>query len=354
MPGRAFHLWPDLDQRLWERAHQQGRSLLEVGGATAWRPATSDSVAKGWGVFLAFLDGIGELDPTVRPPARITPDRYRRFIEAQQAVGNRNTSIVERCYELRMALNVMETAQSDALQWLVMPGGRPIGAWVPGRPVRKPVPDATVLAQWARDLIAESGVAADTLRQAHCLRDGLIIGLLAERAPRIASLSGMTLDTHLLRHNAGFRVGFRGEDMKAGKPLDYDLPADLCPAMDAYLRTGRLAFGATQAVSAVWVKEGGQAFGKAGIETMIRRRSEARFGKPFGPHAFRHALATTAINLLPEQPGLAAAILGNSHRVVERSYARADTVIAARAFQEMLAEQRAALRDVAEDLFARY
>jgi hypothetical protein len=42
---------------------------------------------------------------------------------------------------------------------------------------------------------------------------------------------------------------------------------------------------------------------------MIGRLSKARFDITFGPHRFRHAIATTAPLHAPEYPGLAAPLL---------------------------------------------
>lgn len=349
MGGRRFDQWPELDQRLWEKAHHRGASLLDLGAATSWRDATRVGVEKTWGIFLAFLDGTGELDPRLPPSARTTPERFLRFIQAQQALSNRNTSIVERCYELRMALNVMEPDESDALRWIVAPGGRPIGEWLPGRPARKLVPDASVLAQWARDLMVQRDCVADPMSKARMLRDGLIIGVLAERAPRVNSLSRMELGEHVTRHNGGFRLRFKGADMKAGNRLEYDLPYDLAEAMETYLQEARPLLCSHQSCAALWIGANGQPFGRDGIEAMIRRRTKTRFGRSFGPHAFRHALATSAINLRPSQPGLAAAILGNSHQVVERSYARADRVVAGQDFVATIANLRATLPDLSAE-----
>ena len=92
---------------------------------------------------------------------------------------------------------------------------------------------------------------------------------------------------------------------------------------------------------------------KEHIAQMIMRRSFARFGEPFGPHSFRHALATTAINLMPANPGIAAAVLGNSHRVVEQHYARADRLLAGKSYLSAVDAARAASRELAEAAFAR-
>ena len=61
--------------------------------------------------------------------------------------------------------------------------------------------------------------------------------------------------------------------------------------------------------------------------------SKARFGVTFGPHRFRHAIATTAPLRAPEHPGLAAPLLGISKEVVETHYNRSQQFAAVLTFQ---------------------
>jgi hypothetical protein len=55
----------------------------------------------------------------------------------------------------------------------------------------------------------------------------------------------------------------------------------------------------------------------------IRLLSRQRFGESFGPHRFRHAIATTATLRDPDHPGLAVGVLGISGAVLEEHYNRA-------------------------------
>ncbi len=77
------------------------------------------------------------------------------------------------------------------------------------------------------------------------------------------------------------------------------------------------------------------------------------FGKAFGPHRFRHAMGTTAPVVDPAHPGVAAAILGISGRMVEKHYNLARQEDVARKFHASLRKNRTATQSVARREFGR-
>jgi hypothetical protein len=48
--------------------------------AASWAPATSVIIASGYGRFLSFLAGTGNLDPTAFPAERITRPRVEAYV----------------------------------------------------------------------------------------------------------------------------------------------------------------------------------------------------------------------------------------------------------------------------------
>jgi hypothetical protein len=79
----------------------------------------------------------------------------------------------------------------------------------------------------------------------------------------------------------------------------------------------------------------------------IRLLSRQRFGESFGPHRFRHAIATTATLRDPDHPGLAVGVLGISGAVLEEHYNRAGQSQAVTMFDQAAARRRARLRRAA-------
>ena len=133
----------------------------------------------------------------------------------------------------------------------------------------------------------------------------------------------------------------------------YDLPPGLVGHVEHYLRVERpqLLHGSDH--DWLWVGRNGAPLREAGIERVIRRLSEKKFGRAVGPHSFRHAMGTTAPMADPRNPAVAAAILGNSKRVAEKSYNLGRQVEAALEFQASVMEDRRQSAAIARRGFAR-
>ena len=139
----------------------------------------------------------------------------------------------------------------------------------------------------------------------------------------------------------GWRLAFRTEDIKTQRPVEYALPANLVPCLERYVAVERPELLQGRRHDWFWVNCQGERLGSRAIEGSIRRASRARFGAAFGPHRFRHSLATTVAYADPANPGLAAAVLAISEPVVEAHYNRARQDQAARRFQDILRRERA-------------
>ena len=80
----------------------------------------------------------------------------------------------------------------------------------------------------------------------------------------------------------------------------------------------------------------GKPLERKGIKAMVGRLSKARFDVTFGPHRFRHAIATAAPLRAPEHPALTASLLGISKDVLETHYNRSQQVSAVLTFQAII------------------
>ena len=326
--------WPAIDRSLWEAARPD--SLL--GGsdyAAQLRPVLLDR---------------GALDPTVPPAARVTPANAQAFLEALQACGNANSTIIVRLFDLRAALRIMQPEVDT--DWLTSPGGQ--GLHQRFTIVRRElfVPHSRELYEWGLELMDHVRTGAG-LRHRTTFRNGLIIALLAARAPRIRALSEMRLGRNLDRHQTKIRIIFHEDNTKTGNHLEYGLPDRLNAEMTHYLdvvRPALLARGA-HAHDSLWVGPAGAPFGLRGIQQMYRRATAGRFRVAFGPHRARHAMATTAPIADPTHPAAPAAMLGSSAAAVEAHYNRGQQEIAARRLQASITEQRKRTRLIAERAF---
>ena len=89
----------------------------------------------------------------------------------------------------------------------------------------------------------------------------------------------------------------------------------------------------------VWLSKRGQALSQKGIQERIAARSLKRFGVTFGPHRFRHAIATTAALKMSDHKDLAASQPEHLAWGGPNEYNRADQVAATLRFHAMLDDE---------------
>jgi hypothetical protein len=202
--------------------------------------------------------------------------------------------------------------------------------------------------------------ARDRLAQ---YRDGLIICLLAARAPRKRSLAAMQLGKHLFKVNDKWRLKFEPADVKNRRWIEVGLPQTLTPWIDRYVSEIRPALldrrcegnkkrphlGQSQAV---WLSTDGSALTEDSLSGAIWSRSGRKFDKPFATHRFRHAIGTHAPADDPEHPGLATSLLAISGAIHQKHYNRAQDHIAETRFNENLRKERAKNLTLARRLLA--
>src|SRR3954452_19832435 len=73
--------WPQADRAAWERAISPASLLDDEGGlAASWRPGSREAVLRSYGRWLGFLARHGDLDASVEPADRMTPERIRAHV----------------------------------------------------------------------------------------------------------------------------------------------------------------------------------------------------------------------------------------------------------------------------------
>ena len=346
---RNLKAWPDIDRALWRVGLLPGDILDDPKYAARLRPSTIASTTKGYQRWLAFLHAEGRLDARVPPAARVSEENVRRYMAAMRDARYRNSTMITKMTELRAALHILQP--DSEFGWLTSPGGRSLGSLLPVERRPMQVPSSKVLYEWGQTLMqaALDQPHPDLRRIGY--RDGLLIALLAARAPRIRAMASLRLGQHLVLIDDGYRLVFKAEDIKTGRPLEYDLPAGLSSAIEHYVSVPRAELLAGQSHDWFWVDACGRPLSQSQLGNIIRRRSKQRFGTAFGPHRFRHAMGTTAPLVDPANPGVASAILGISVRMVEEHYNRAGQVEAALRFHSSLRDERARTRALAQKEF---
>lgn len=339
--------WPAQDRAKWEAALAATHGRFSARGPAArLAPAAIEKVQEGYGRWLGFLRHQGWLDPLAGLAERPTEARAATYFDTLRALGNRDYTIAGRFQELRMALGIM--APGTDFGWMTRPGGVPLRQRLAMEKRPQQVHHSEALFIWGVELMQQALTLNGPRRRQVMLRDGLLIALLARRAPRMRSLLAMRLGRQLRRDDDGWWIALEAADVKNHRSLDYPVPAALIPWFDRYIQVERVELLAGGHEDAVWINWGGAPLGEAGLDKRIRSWSAARFGQTnaFGPHRFRHCLATTAPITLPEAPAVGSTVLGITASVFREHYDRGGRALAARAYLDGLAADRQEAREV--------
>jgi hypothetical protein len=349
--------WPTKDYALWMAgiAPQTAIRCRRLHAATLCSTSI-EHARKGYGRFLSVLAAHGQLNLDAAPADRATFETVALFFDTLVDAGNVPNSIKARLFHLRMALRIMVPGQD--FDWLTRPDDCALDTLLPFEPKDdKFTPSAVALFRWGLRLMQAPEPDAwpeldhDRMEICRTFRNGLIIALLACRAPRLGSLAGMRLEKNLYLHNGECWVCLESEIVKNKRQVEYSLPPELTPYITRYLAEIRPQLLDPTKSDAVWGNGDGGEFTYRAIGTMIFRQSGREFGQSFGPHRFRDALATTLAEADHQNPGLAAVVLGISERVVTVHYRQARQGNAARKLQMNLVEERERTRAMARRSF---
>ncbi len=342
--------WPDIDRQIWQAAFTAGDILEGPYYAASLRPATVRTARESYKRWLKFLLTTGRLDPLASPMARVTRHAVTAYV-LQMHDTHCNAALITQLSALRTALRILHP---DAdFRWLTAPGGQSLASLLPVSKKPIQVISSRILYKWGRLLMRDALAEAHPEQRRLTFRDGLLIALFAARAPRVRSIASLCLGKTVVKIGGTYRLVFEPDDVKTGRRIEYDAPAGLSAALDRYIAVERMELLAGKSHQAFWLDKYGEPLKVPRISQMIRCRSKQRFGKEFGPHRFRHAMGTMAPLLDPAHPGVAAAILGISGRMVERHYNRASQADVAYRFHTTLREQRTSLQSLAWREFER-
>lgn len=332
--------WPESDRHLWVAGTTRGpRSYKGASYASHLSQKSIDKAHDGYGRYLGFLAWRGELDHDAHPAERVTRERVEAFVALMRALRNADYTIIGRIDELLSAMRILVPEREFG--WLTNPDGQSLRSSfaMERREIR--VYHSAELYAWGLALIETAAEAGTPAKRAMQVRDGVMIAILASRAPRLRSITAMRIGVHLILSDDRYRAVFEWGDMKNRAPIDYLLPRSLTPHLSRYLAIERHELLGSQSHDALWVGQDGAPMRNTAIKTMIRARSAKRFEEAFGIHRFRHCLGTTAALVDPTHPGIAPAVLNITAAKWEKHYNLADQVIAAGALQDAVAKARA-------------
>jgi integrase/recombinase XerD len=344
--------WPDEDRRLW----QAGTEAADVFGKQPivqgkFAPATLNKYMEAYSRWLAFLQSRGLLNAAASPAARVTRSNVQAYFNAGRQAGNASTTTLLRLRDLRAALRIL-LPEID-FRWLIAPDGQSLASLLPAGRRSFPIIDSDVLYKWGHAVMQEALDNPNPGHRAIGFRNGLLITVFAARAPRLRSMAALQIGKGLIRNGDAYRIIFEKADMKTPRPLEYDAPVGLTIAFAHYLGVERCTFLNGEDHGWLWISGNGKRLSESRIQRIIRKLSKERFGISFGPHRFRHAMATSGPLKDPDHPGIAAGILDISGRIAQAHYNRANKAKSAKMLQAGLREDRKETRSLAMRAFAK-
>jgi hypothetical protein len=338
-----FNEWPPADQAAWTWGCTPGDQFDDSRPGSTLRADTLSKIRKGYGRFLCFLAARGRLDPDQPPLARVTRPRLCAYFHALRRAGNADYTIIGRFDELYRAIRIL--APGNDVSWILKPAGATVFALLPKTRRPRLVPDSGVMLAWALSLMDAARSRPAQGSPLTDYRDGLLLAMLASRGRRLRSMSLLRVGREVIRRHEHYRVELTPDQVKTNTADHFNLPEALTPYIRHYLNVVRPALLAGQSLDAFWVNRDGMTMTAKAIQTQVCERTRRRFGQAFGPHRFRHAIATTAALRASDFPGLGAGVLGITRQTVEKSYNLAGQVRATLTIGRAIKRRHQALKD---------
>ena len=337
-----FEHWPSEDQLAWRANGALADPFDDAHYGSGLSAETLDKTAKGYGRYLGFLMYNGMFDSDIAPLARVTRRRLAAYYKFLREAGNADYTIIGRFDELYRAMRILSPGKDVC--WIRRPCGQTIYSMLPKAKRDILVPDSAVLLKWGIQMMETSGAKQTEVEQLCAFRDGLLISMLASRARRLRSMQLIRLGKELVWQGGVYRLELNATQVKTKKPDRIDFPAYLTAYINRYVNNIRPGLLAGRQCEQFWLGARGGPWTAKAIQGQILHHSRIRFGVAFGPHRFRHAIATTSAIADAGNPGLAAAVLGISSEIVKESYNRCGQIQAAQNFSKLMDARQLALR----------
>ena len=325
--------WPAKDQHLWNEALRVGDILEGSGPAAHWRPDSQRETAKSYGRWLTFLIRRQLLKSDTLPGMRVSEQALRDYIaELQTQVAS--ITVARRIRDLAGIIKVMDLDHMpaylpravSALYSLASPSRNKWSKFV--------APDK--LYRLGLKLMKEAEEDACRRRDwsASKYRDGLIICILAARAPRRRNLVMIRIGVHLLRMEGCYALHYSGEEMKGGRASEKKLPAELTTFVDRYLDHWRSILLKGKVTDRLWISYLGRPMAEGAVYDKVRAVTLHELGIQFNLHSARHALATQVAITYPENVGIVTPLLDHADpRTAEEAYNLSDSLSATTDYQ---------------------
>lgn len=338
---RLVEEWPAADQDAWARACRPARLFAGRGRATRWSSTTRRNAEKGYGLYIAYLEGLGQIDLHASPAGRLGRELLEAYADA--LIGRlKSSSIADRLRDLHEAVRVMwpDTNHED-LRVLVR-------HWqaIARRDERiAPTivsPSDIFEAGLQRMKRVSEAVYEKRDVQAVQFGDGLMMSMLASKPLRPRNLRATRIGVHLLSRGPVYEWRFDATETKTYEPIRAELPAVLTPAIETWISKFRPVLLAGRESDAMWISCYRQPMAASTIAARFRAAMEDELGVALSAHHVRHCVATGVAIGMPGQVRMVPYLLDHrSDATLRKHYNLADTLSASAKYVGVLETRRA-------------
>ena len=164
-----------------------------------------------------------------------------------------------------------------------------------------------------------------------------MVAALALRPLRRRNLADLRIGRSLQETGNGWRIFFEPDETKTGRVIDFPWPEQLNAALVLYLEHYRPILLKGRTSDHLWITYRATSMTPHSITCRVKKITRDLVGVDVSPHLFRGSLATTLAIEDPDHVRAASVILGHATpRTTERYYNRAQSIDAARSYQDML------------------
>ncbi|WPB85959.1 hypothetical protein [Sediminicoccus rosea] len=352
MAGRKPAAWPEADRAAWELANTVSYDVWDdAGKALRLRPWTRKGYARAYGIWLAWLDRSGQLDPAEGPGQRPSPERIAGWVRTMRDMGRKNGVI--KLYLMSLHAILAFLAPGTDTSFILRPGGRSLDELFPTEPKPFTPHDSGDLLEHAKALHARGLTDRDGDQRWKALRDAAIMAMLYVYGPRHADISSMVMGENLrMTRNGQMIARFRETATKDKRWREYPLHPVVAAIVRDYLELARPHLCGPAEEDWLWWGKVGEPLTYRGFEGVVRRRNRDFTGVAEGPQMARKWLTETAKNRSPEAAFDAAEVAGHTPRVALRYYAQAVDYHSGGRHGAYISELREQLGELADRAYA--
>jgi hypothetical protein len=316
---------PVRDAMALERAfgnRARPRSVLEGGRLPS--KASIRCYKQSYRRFAGHLRRIGRLHPDQEPLDRATEENLGSFFNELVTAGLAGHTVCFYFQALRRAFQRMYPGQD--FRYITHPDGIPLHQRLDMSRRDIKAPHLDDLIQLAKDCFHTGVETRSHARRFNLVRDAAILAILCDAPARRRALGEMRANINLQKRDGKWWLLLEPANTKMRRVERHCLSPWSWPILERYVTVELNDLLAGRPSGALWLRHDGRPLAERGVVKRIQWHSERRFGKAFGPHMSRYAVAGAQAGKPSVGPFSASIRLGHSNPNSTIPYLRAAAI----------------------------